>query len=291
MSHPQQHSLASLLPRVDRDGQNPFADDVRQPATPVVLEAIDKEQTPRSRSVSVLCPGCSRVVRRYPSGIPARLARFSERCEDCEAELKRWSVLAVDTAHERRPEPRALRQTVTEYWEQNLWSGIVTGETAPRTREYSKLYNAQADTFEWDWTVTCPLCRRERSEICGSLDYHHWRYETDEGVCLCRVCHDALSGQRRDTDLDWTAQQLGLRNKHDLQICRLALRHQAVADHDSLSTLTRRLHSRYNLPQPRTEVFALLSQTLSDQEVLTHVDDEHLLVGLESSSSTNDPTA
>lgn len=35
-----------------------------------------------------------------------------------------------------------------------------------------------------------------------SVDYHHWRHEPDRGVCLCRTCHDAISGQQTDKALD-----------------------------------------------------------------------------------------
>jgi hypothetical protein len=288
MRQPQQRSLKALLPQIDADCENPFADGVRHPTSPVVLETVDTGQELRDRSVSILCPGCSGVVTRYSDGLPARIARFEKDCEDCETLLKRWSVLAVDTAYERAPDPAELRQSVTHYWEQNLWSGIVTGETSPRTREYSELYSAQADAFNWTWEVTCPLCRREHAAIEGSLDYHHWTRDPDQGVCLCRPCHDALSGQQRDTDLDWAAQQLGLRNKHDLQITRLALRELAVTNCDSLPTLVKRLHSRYNLAQTRAQVIALLSQTLSDMEVLEQVNDEYLLAELSASSDESD---
>lgn len=36
----------------------------------------------------------------------------------------------------------------------------------------------------------CPLCRREVAE----LDFHHWDYENDTGVGLCRACHNAIHG-------------------------------------------------------------------------------------------------
>jgi hypothetical protein len=131
--------------------------------------------------------------------------------------------------------------------------------------------------------VTCPLCRTALSELNAQrLDYHHWQREPDRGVCLCRTCHDAISGQQRDAAVDWEAQELGLRDKHDLQITRLAVREQAVRECASLATLVEHIQTRYNLVQPRTHLFALLSQTLSDGEILTHIHDEYLLAGLPS---------
>lgn len=36
----------------------------------------------------------------------------------------------------------------------------------------------------------CPLCRDEVS----SLEFHHWDYENDVGVEICRPCHEAIHG-------------------------------------------------------------------------------------------------
>jgi hypothetical protein len=73
-------------------------------------------------------------------------------------------------------------------------------------------------------------------------------------------------------------------DKHDLQITRLALRAQAVEPSDSLQELVERLCSRYNLVQPRGEVYALLAQTLTDEGILDSVDDTHLLAGLDAAT-------
>jgi hypothetical protein len=281
MSQSATYTLETLVPRITTTEENPFAENTHHPSTPAVLDAIDTGQRFRERSVSILCPGCAEVLTRFSHGLPARVARFEHDCEDCEATLQRWAVVAIGTSYEQAPTPPALRERVTEYWDENLWAGIVTGETSPRTREYSRLYTEQAETFGWDWEVTCPLCRTALSELeSRRLEYHHWQREPDRGICLCRTCHDAISGKENDTDLDWTAQKLGLRDKHDLQITRLALREQAVADRDELVSLVEAIHQRYNLVQTRARVFSLLSQTLDSQAVLDQVDDSYLLAGL-----------
>lgn len=280
-SDPTDASLERLLPHIPTGGENPFAEGLRHPSTPVVLEAVDTGRQLRERPVSVLCPGCGAVLQRYRDGLPLRVARFEQHCEDCTTTLQRWGVVAIGTAYERAPSQETLRQTVTEYWDEHLWAGIVTGETSARTAEYSALYEQQADAFGWDWAVSCPLCRQAVADLdIDRLDYHHWQREPDQGVCLCRTCHDAIDGQRTDGDLDWQAQQRGLRDKHDLQVTRLALREQAVADCGSLPALVERIHGRYNLVQSPAHVYALLSQTLSEPAVLERVHDEHLLAGL-----------
>jgi hypothetical protein len=281
MSQPVTRSLDELVPDIEADRRNPFTNGVRHPAQPVVLESVDRGQTFGERPVSLLCPGCADVLTQYRNGLPRWVARVQEVCEACETTLERWSVLAIGTAYERAPTKAECREVVTDYWEQNLWSGIMTGETSPRTREYSRLYSEQADAFGWAWDVTCPLCRRPLDDLEFGLEYHHWSRDPDKGVCLCRQCHDALSGQECDTDLDWEAQVMGLRNKHDLQITRLALREQAIEPCEALAPLVNQLCGRYNLAQPSAQVYSLLSQTLTDPEVLEQVSDGFLLAGLD----------
>jgi|APHM01.1.fsa_nt_gi hypothetical protein len=279
-----QDRLESLVPAIPADDENPFVEDVRHPATPVVLDAIDIGREFRERPVSVLCPGCGDVLARHRDGLPLRVARVEEHCTTCTTTLQRWTVVVIGTAYEQSPSPAGLQATVTSYWDEHLWAGITTGEGNPRTKEYSRLYTEQAAAFGWDWTVSCPLCRTAVVDLAVErLDYHHWSRTPDQGVCVCRTCHDAIDGQETDTDQDWQAQELGLRDNHDLQITRLALREQAVAGHDSLSTLVETLHERYNLVQSPGHVYALLSQTLSDQTVLGAVSDGYLLANVSAS--------
>lgn len=283
------HNLNNLVPEIEPEQHNPFASDVRHPAQPVVLESVDRGRTFSERPVSILCPGCGDVLTQYRSGLPRWLARIQEVCRTCETTLERWALLAIGSAYERSPSETVRREAVTDYWERHLWSGIMTGETSPRTREYSRLYDEQADSFGWTWSVSCPLCRRVLEELEFGLEYHHWQHDPDQGVCLCRRCHDALSGQECDTDLDWEAQELGLRNKHDLQITRLALREQAVVGFEQLAPLVKRIHSRYNPVQSQAELYALLAQTLAAEAVLEHVDDKHLFAALPAEQTTLRP--
>jgi hypothetical protein len=282
MSEQQETTLADLVPP-DAGEPNPF-DDSSHPAEPAVLEVVLEDGEMHDQPVAVLCPGCTGVLEEFPAGLPRRLGRIEQQCEDCETALNRWALVVVNSAYQTLVAPDACRETVTEYWETNLWNGIMTGENEARTREYSRLYDAQAEAFGWSWRPYCPLCRRDRDQINGELDYHHWLHDPDRGICLCRTCHEALSGGDCDATLDWSAQQQGLVDKHDLQIVRLALRVQAVERSDSLQELAERLCSRYNLVQPRGEVYALLAQTLTDEVVLDSVDDTHLLAGLDAAT-------
>jgi hypothetical protein len=246
-----------------------------------VLEAIEGTDSFQTRPVSILCPGCSTIIKRYPTGLPNRIAHFGERCPDCEIALHRWSVIGVNSAYEEIFTPSQLQEVTTAYWNRHLWDGIVSGENNPRTEEFTEAYRNQAAAFGWEWDMTCPLCRRSLSALdVNRLDYHHWRRDPDQGVCLCRSCHEAINGGSRDRECDWKAQELGLKNKYDLQITRLAVREQAVDPHHEIGELADSITERYNLIHSPPEVSHLLSQTLHSDAVVAEISDQYLFVGL-----------
>lgn len=246
-----------------------------------VLEAIEDDSETWDGPVSVLCPSCSGVVQQYLGGLPIRVAKFAEECEDCDTDLRRWCVVATNTACELEPTAAQLREVTIKFWDRRLWDGILTGENNPRTDEYSKAFEQKATEFGWNWQVSCPLCRTAVSELNVSrLDYHHWRHDPDQGICLCRQCHEALSGGLCDEELDWKAQEIGLKNKYDLQIARLALREQAVVDYDSERQLVETLTERYNLIHSVQEVAAIVGQIATEGEFRDQLTDKFLLRGI-----------
>lgn len=275
-------SIEALVPQINESRQNPFDPDrTTHPAEPVVLEEAVDEEVYQHCPVSLLCPGCGNIITRYRYGLPTRVSHFDEECQSCDVELLRWSVTVVNTAYETTPGPEYLASITTSYWERNLWDGIVTGERCARTAEYTQAYSEQAREFEWNWTVTCPLCRKSLNELeITRLDYHHWQEDPDQGICLCRNCHKAVSGGTNDMKQDWLAQELGLVDKHDLQITRLALREQIVSEHTTLLALVEQIQERYNIVQSKAEIYDLLEQTLQSSVILESVNDRHLVNGL-----------
>jgi hypothetical protein len=189
--------------------------------------------------------------------------------------------VVIATALEASPTLEQLQSITTTYWDRHLWEGIMTGESYARTEEYTEEYMTQARQFGWEWRVSCPLCRRSIPEFgIEMFDYHHWHRDPDQGICLCRACHKGITGEGRDGTQDWRAQQLGLKNKHDLQLTRIAIREQVVSDHETLQALVETVVDRYNPIINRTELFTLLSQTLAAPAVLDTVEDEWLLTAL-----------
>jgi hypothetical protein len=246
-----------------------------------IVEEAEEDDTHQANPVSILCPGCATVIKQYPTGLPSRIAHFDESCPHCEVDLTRWSAVSVNSAYEDVFTADELQQVTTDYWDRHLWDGIISGETNPRTEEYTEAYRSQATAFDWDWEVTCPLCRQSLAALgIPRLDYHHWRRDPDHGICFCRACHKAINGDTPDYECDWRAQQLGLKNKYDLQITRLAVREQVVNPHFDVVELATTLVNRYNLVHSSEEVSQLLSQTLQSESISEEMSDQYLLAGL-----------
>ena len=173
MSRQQQVEFEEVLPSIT-GRKNPFAEGSLCSGEPVVLEAAEGNELLQNRPVSIVCPGCGDVTTRYRDGIPSRLAHFEQECHKCETGLQRWSVVAIVTSLETALTEDQLKSVTTGYWDRHLWEGIMTGESYPRTEEYTEEYIKQAKQFGWEWEVTCPLCRRPVSEFgVEMLDYHH----------------------------------------------------------------------------------------------------------------------
>jgi hypothetical protein len=240
-----------------------------------VLEDIEQGETLRDSPVVILCPNCRNKVHEYLDGLPRYLSWFRQKCSECEVELRRWSGVAVDAKYTEMLSKTDLAILVQTYWDRHLWEGITTAEGCPRTREFTEAYATLAAEFGWDWEPSCPLCRRSIDDIGRDwLDYHHWQREPDQGVCLCRSCHDSINNEATDTDVDWEARSLGLRNKHDLQILRLAAREHLVEPASSIETFAKRLVNRYNLVQHPDTVAAILNQASKSDEIKDLLEEE-----------------
>ena len=240
-----------------------------------VLEAIENTDVLRDEPVILYCPGCGDSIATYATGLPAVVCHFSEHCKTCDVELDRWSVVALPASHAEYISPTEFAELTWSYWQKNLWTGIKTAEECPRTREFCRLYDEMAAAFEWEWRDTCPLCRRTLGELGRSyLSYHHWLRSPDVGICICWGCHDAISAFERDTDLDWRAISSGFRNKHDLQLPRLAARELAFVEHSSLASLIHTVSERYNVPHTDENLAAILTEALGSAELREKVLDE-----------------
>lgn len=169
------------------------------------------------------------------------------------------------------------------YWNEWLWAGITNYKGHPRNDEFTERLSAKASEFGWDWELTCPLCRRgikqlsrEIRDVHDSLDYHHWSTNPDQGITLCRECHDIIGFDSYDNQVEERAHEWGFRSRNDLQIIRLALREAIATDRPVQLEMAADLVDRYNLIQSADEVKELLRAILQDPELYERFIDDSL---------------
>jgi len=217
MSRSKQPSieLSSLQPAKSKpaDETNPYGDRA------YVLAATDETSIFESTPTVVLCPNCGDVIATHDrafhrlsrNSIPAVTPVKSNSDAGVQSPStqptvswsnhRRWCAVAVDAAYSELVEPPTLTAMTQAYWNEWLWAGI-----------------------------TCPLCRRginqltqEIRDVCDSLDYYHWSTSPDQGITLCRECHDIIGFDSYDNQVEERAHEWGFRSRNDLQIIRLAL--------------------------------------------------------------------
>jgi len=252
----------------------------------VVVEIADKQDLFRDRPTVVVCPDCGEVVETYEQGLPPVIPQFDSRCPDCEVTLKRWCSVAVDATCTDLTEPQILRSMVQAYWNERIWEGVTTNRGNVRNDEYVDRFGTKASEFGWDCELTCPLCRdtmvsldRSATEIPSRFDYHHWSEYPDCGVMLCRDCHDIISRNESDYNVEQLAHDWGLRSRNDFQAIRLALRDAIVTRRALSPSRAEYLVDRYNLIQTPAEVRTLLQEILANSDLYDQFVDDSLWTG------------
>lgn len=108
----------------------------------------------------------------------------------------------------------------------------------------------------------CPLCRR----TVDALEFHHWDYDHDVGIELCRKCHNAVHGgedgrvaiQQNRAEYygvdHWHVAAIG--NLVERDISYLAESEFLIDENTDFDEYWSRLRDRYNLP-PEDQIRAL----------------------------------
>ncbi|WP_246988406.1 hypothetical protein [Halorientalis marina] len=230
----------------------------------VLEEAIDQGRF-RDGEAIVLCPGCGETAKRLYTGLSEEPVRIDIPCFECDMQLHRWSAVIAPNIRTAPPSVEQLREIVQAHWEHKFRIGV-QNLGLPHTREFTEEVQELAEEWDWEWSVTCPLCDRSLDELnMDHLSYHHWSYTPDIGTSLCLHCHDFIHGGDDDDQAskqDWRAQKLGLRDFRDLAVIRLALRDQETHDvtlSEGDPAYARRLRTRYNIPLNVDRIVELVS--------------------------------
>lgn len=254
-----------VQPPVDDLDRYPYGDHAT-----VLEEKVDEDadETP----TVVCCPNCTEVLATFETGIPSVIAQFEERCSTCDVKLRRWSAVAVEAAYHDLVDAPQLTELTQAYWHDRIQAGVTNARGKVRNSEYADLFAATAKAFDWDWERACPLCRQSQTRY----DYHHWIEQPDQGVVLCRECHDIIGFELPDYKVEQRVREWGLSCRNDLQVCRLALREAVVTGRDVHPGMATRLVTRYNLVQTPEEVESLLEALCTDPELYEQLVDDNL---------------
>jgi hypothetical protein len=270
MSQSIAHQKAVLVDSsVDDPSRRPYGDHA------LVLEEAIEEQLLNSTPTMICCPNCAEPVETFDTGVPAAVPQFDEPCSECSANLRHWNAVAVDAAYVDIVESSKLAELTQAYWNTKLNAGITNARDGPRNDEYSELFDMVATAYQWDWSPTCPLCRRSQPKY----DYHHWRETPDQGVVLCRECHDIIGFDMPDYQLEEYVRKNGLSSRSDAQVLRLALRDAIVTERRLQPTMAEYLVKRYNLMQTPAEVTALIEALYNSDELYQEIVDDRLWDG------------
>lgn len=150
------------------------------------------------------------------------------------------SQLIVATGYTLRDAGEArVQRWLMNVWDAKIWSGSVGGPQIGAGEIANVSMVRFADEWGWEWVPSCPVC----GALDPEFDFHHWDYENDTGVCLCRDCHDYIhdgktaTEQSRQTGQDWRVQArerlVRLHEKHHGEIRDLegfGLRYQLYHD-------------------------------------------------------------
>ena len=252
-----------------------------------VLSQVDDQSALVDVPVAICCPNCGQAVTLYERGLQSVVPHFDTACTQCQVDLQTWCAVGVDAAYLQIVDLATLTAMVQSFWDEWLWSGITNSKDEPRTDEYTERFAIKTAAFGWNWEVSCPLCwrtliklKRDSALVGGNLDYHHWSHDPDQGICLCRQCHDIIGFDTYDTELEERATAWGFGSRHDLQAIRLALRNAAFTGRPAGTRSATALVDRYNLVQSPDRVRELLGSISTDAALRDRFLDERLVAGI-----------
>lgn len=184
------------------------------------------------------CVKCAaRLSTRKTSGhnLPERHELY---CDQCGKSINEWVIAAItesDWNHlksvfdekERKEYLSAMAQST---WSRKLHHGGYWRE-GTHSLDSEAFINARKETADWlgvPWKPTCPLCYKQVE----SPDFHHWRYDNEVGVSVCRSCHNVIHRHNTVSIQKELADELGADCWQELAVRNTAGRYNKNTDSD-----------------------------------------------------------
>jgi len=104
----------------------------------------------------------------------------------------------------------ACRSYIRDRMDWEFWRGDIVSDTAvdnggafmysSETPPLRSIRESEPGVSDIGWEPSCPVCG-VADDGTTRFDFHHWDYEDDIGVQLCRDCHNHAHGGQRISDL------------------------------------------------------------------------------------------
>jgi NMD protein affecting ribosome stability and mRNA decay len=176
--------------------------------------------TPSSRPLVTVCGVCGHRFKAYRNGPWEDTDELTEvLCPSCDNACFRRSVIVTTNkiAEERLSDRQSVQRYVRDRAHWDFWQSKVASSTAADDEAAFLMSSetpitahlVQSSITPVDWEPECPVCGCNDGS--NEFDFHHWDYEEDIGVQLCRDCHDYAHDGKRVSDTaesDWESESL-----------------------------------------------------------------------------------
>lgn len=144
-----------------------------------------------------ICGSCAHQFTAYQSGPWPDTENLKEvLCPSCREAGFRWDTIICTPTIADEYSSRQAQRYVRDRQHWDFWRGFVVSESS--IKEPAAFVNSSETNMPagfrksalhpLSWTAFCPVC--EQPDTGGSrFDFHHWDYDTDRGLQLCRDCH------------------------------------------------------------------------------------------------------
>lgn len=176
----------------------------------------DGVETINDEPLIQMCGNCGHKLVAFHNSYSGNSETFREvMCPECEAALFRYSSVVASKGAARQLDPNTIQSYIHARADMKFWHGgmtiganvdnemaLVKSEGKMAAKDY-KIHLEGAI----DWKPHCPSCGKHLEA--GKFDFHHWDYENDTGVVLCRECHDYIhknsptESKLKYTDGEW----------------------------------------------------------------------------------------
>lgn len=126
-------------------------------------------------------------------------------CPECGVALFRWSILVMSHSDATQVENENIN--LTDYVKSRADARFWSGESGPG---FPPSTFVGQQMFGFGYEPRCPCCGYAERYGDREFDFHHWDYDEDVGVMLCRRCHshihrDMTASEQDDLTGDWKA--------------------------------------------------------------------------------------